>query len=161
MSRKYIGEIEFVPTGEIERFTDIHKFFDTLRHHIDIVGVTGVRSEIYNKNNLDYQYEHDKFYANELGYAMQPKAQYFIEHTCPEFCLSEKLWAIYRYESNLKRKSKLTFRPQSVHKVFLSSHIADTMSVKSIKRLVNRRYEKATRKCAAPVQRKSHKEYER
>ena len=58
MAKKYIGEIRFIPTGEVERFTEIDKFLSELRRLIDTVGVMGVNSQIYDKNNLDYQYEH-------------------------------------------------------------------------------------------------------
>ena len=41
MAEKYIGEIKFIPTGEIMRFTDINKFLSELRKMLDMVGVMG------------------------------------------------------------------------------------------------------------------------
>ena len=70
MAEKYIGEIKFIPTGEIMRFTDINKFLSELRKMLDMVGVMGVNSEIYDKRNLDYQYERTKIIDGECGLSL-------------------------------------------------------------------------------------------
>ena len=142
MAKKYIGEIKFIPTGEVMRFTDINTFLSELRKMLDMVGVMGVHSEIYDKNNLDYQYEHTKIIGGEFGYDIEPKAQYIIEHTAPEFNLQDKLFAIRLHEEILKTDRVITCEGGG-NKIFLAPRIADTMSIKNIKRLVDRRYKKA------------------
>ena len=142
MAKKYIGEIKFIPTGEVERFTEIDKFLSELRRLIDTVGVMGVNSRIYDKNNLDYQYEHTKVIGGAFGCDIEPKTQYLIEHTSPEFNLQKKLFTIRLHEEILKTDRVITCAG-SGDKIFLSPRIADTMSIKNIKRLVDRRYKKA------------------
>lgn len=142
MAEKYIGEIKFIPTGEIMRFTDINKFLSELRKMLDMVGGMGVNSEIYDKRNLDYQYERTKIIDGECGCSIEPKAQYIIEHTSPEFNLQEKLFAIRLHEEILKTDRVITCE-SNCNKIYLLPRIADTMSIKNIKRLVDRRYKKA------------------
>jgi len=138
--KKSIGEITFIPTNEILIYTDREKFTSDLRDMVDCVDPNGVRAKVYNQNDLDLRYEMYAIIEGEYGSCM-PKSQFLILKIAPSFNLTEKLEVIHRYENT--HSSKNTITRYDGYRIIIADRIDESMPVKKIKNLVDRRCEKA------------------
>ena len=142
--KKSIGEITFIPTNEILIYTDREKFTNDLRDMVDVVGPNGVRAKVYNQNDLDLRYDVYSIIEGEYGNCV-PKSQFLIQKRTPSFHLTDKLAVINQYENTHSSKKRITWRDET--DIFIADRIDETMSVKKIKNLVDRRYNKALEFC--------------
>ncbi len=161
MIKKYVGELHFVLSNEIIKYTDETSFISAYKEQVYNCGINSVLAVVHNPNNLDLRYEIESVKYGEYCESL-PKKQYLISTLSPDFKLNEKLKTIYEYENSTEKKHRIT-SPYSNIVIQLTDGILENMSVKAIKNLVDRHYEKVidTLQNNKAIHKKKQKDIER
>jgi len=140
--KKPVGKIIWNDGGFIEYLSPAD-FLDAVKKTLSHYGITGWSYEVL-WNDLDFKYDIHRAIMGEMG-ETTTRSDFVIQTTDPAFNLQEKLKAIYEYEiKNVPAEYRIT---QDVFgggdNVLIADRIDCSMSVRSIKKLIDKWYGKA------------------
>lgn len=88
MSKRAIGYIKYLTTGETIEYIDAKEMLADFKNELNNAGANSAVARTYNRD-LELRYELAEISYNEYGVDL-PKKQYIIDATAPEFKLQEK-----------------------------------------------------------------------